>query len=71
VDTIGSFQVRHRAGLTIASGLVSSASVLHCDKLSWFRHIEALTVGFGVQALMVSGDNGLSATAGFGGSGRI
>jgi hypothetical protein len=37
--------------------------VLHCDKESWFCHIEAPTVGFGVQALIVSGDNGLSATA--------
>jgi hypothetical protein len=36
-------------------------NVLHCDKASWFRHIEAPTVRFGVLALIVSGDNGLSA----------
>jgi hypothetical protein len=35
--------------------------VLHCDKASWFGHIEAPTVRFIVQALIVSHDNGLSA----------
>jgi hypothetical protein len=35
--------------------------VLHCDKKSWFRHIEVPTVRFVVPALIVSGDNGLSA----------
>jgi hypothetical protein len=33
--------------------------VLHCDKVSWFRHIEAAAVGFVVLLLIVSGDNGL------------
>jgi hypothetical protein len=37
--------------------------VLHCDKASWFGHIEALTVRFVVLALIVSDDNGLSASA--------
>jgi hypothetical protein len=37
------------------------SDVLQCDKESWFGHIEALTLGFGVQALIVSGDIGLSA----------
>jgi hypothetical protein len=41
------------------SGLISASSVLHCDKESWFCHIEAPTVRFGVQALIVSSDNGL------------
>ena len=45
------------------SGLILRFDVLHCDKASWFRHIEAPTVGFVVQALIVSGDNGLSAAA--------
>jgi hypothetical protein len=35
--------------------------MLHCDKAFWFGHIEAPTVRFDVQALIVSGDNGLSA----------
>jgi hypothetical protein len=43
-----------------ASGLISASDVLHCDKVSWFRHIEAPPVGFVVHALIVSGDNGLS-----------
>jgi hypothetical protein len=51
----------------IASGLISAMGVLHCDKLSWFRHIEAPTVRFGVQALIVSDDNGLSTGLGSGG----
>jgi hypothetical protein len=55
----------------IASGLVSVASVLQCDKLSWFCHIEAPTVRFGVQALTVSGDNGLSTAVGYSGIGGI
>ena len=42
------------------SGLISASSVLHCDKESRFCHIEALTVRFLVQALIVSGDNGLN-----------
>jgi hypothetical protein len=44
-----------------AARLIAAANLLHCDKASWFRHIEAPTVGFGVFALIVSGDNGLSA----------
>jgi hypothetical protein len=32
--------------------------VLHCDKVSWFGHIEAPTARFVVPALIVSGDNG-------------
>jgi hypothetical protein len=43
-----------------ASKLTVSASVLHCDKVSWFGHIEASAPGFAVWALIVSGDNGLS-----------
>jgi hypothetical protein len=43
------------------SRLIAAFAVLHCDKLSWFCHIEAPTVRFPVQALIVSGDNGLSA----------
>jgi hypothetical protein len=39
------------------------AAVLHCGKKSWFGHIEAPTVRFVVLALIVSGDNGLSASA--------
>jgi hypothetical protein len=38
--------------------LISTAGLLHCDKVSWLCHIEAPTVRFGVQALMVLGDNG-------------
>jgi hypothetical protein len=34
--------------------------VLHCDKVSWFGHIEASALGFAVRALIVSGDNGLA-----------
>jgi hypothetical protein len=34
--------------------------VLHCDKVSWFGHIEAAAVRFVVLLLIVSGDNGLS-----------
>jgi hypothetical protein len=37
--------------------------LLQCDKASWFCHTEAPTVGFVVQALIVSGDNGLGAAA--------
>jgi hypothetical protein len=33
--------------------------VLHCDKASWFGHIEALTLRSVVLVLIVSGDNGL------------
>jgi hypothetical protein len=42
------------------SKLIVSAGVLHCDKVSWFGHIEASALGFVVWALIVSGDNGLS-----------
>jgi hypothetical protein len=38
---------------------ISGFGLLHCDKLSWFCHTEASTVRFVVQALIVSGDNGL------------
>jgi hypothetical protein len=41
------------------SKLRSAAGVLHCDKASWFRHIEAPSLLFVVQALIVSDDNGL------------
>jgi hypothetical protein len=34
--------------------------LLHCDKISSFGHIEAARSGFLVQALIVSGDNGLN-----------
>jgi hypothetical protein len=37
--------------------------VLHCDKASWFCHIEAPPVRFGVQGLIVSSDNSLSDAA--------
>jgi hypothetical protein len=37
---------------------ISASDVLHRDKVSWFCHIQALTVLFVVWALMVSGDNG-------------
>jgi hypothetical protein len=37
--------------------------VLHCDKASWFCHIEASRVRFVVSVLMVSGDNNLGAAA--------
>jgi hypothetical protein len=40
--------------------LITAFAVLHCDKVSWLGHIEAPTVRFVVQALIVSGDNGLS-----------
>jgi hypothetical protein len=40
--------------------------VLHCDRVSWFRHIEAPTVRSVVQALIVSGDNGLNGCSGIG-----
>jgi hypothetical protein len=40
-----------------------SPGVLHCDKTSWFGHIEAPPVRFVVLALIVSDDNGLSAAA--------
>jgi hypothetical protein len=33
--------------------------VLHCDKASWFRHIEASPLRFGGLGLIVSSDNGL------------
>jgi hypothetical protein len=47
------------------SRLMVAIAVLHCDKLSWFCHIEAPTVRFLVQALIVSGDNGLKRSGGF------
>jgi hypothetical protein len=34
--------------------------VLHCDKASWFRHIEASPLRFGGLGLIVSSDNGLN-----------
>ena len=34
--------------------------MLHRDKVPWFRHIEAPTVRFVLQALIVSGENGLA-----------
>jgi hypothetical protein len=37
--------------------------VLHCDKVSWFGHIQAPPVRFAVPALIVSSDNGLNAAA--------
>jgi hypothetical protein len=40
--------------------LFAAACVLHCDKVSWFGHIEASAVRFLLWALIVSGDNGLS-----------
>src|ERR1700722_14209638 len=50
---------RSMAGLR----LISTAGLLHCDTESWLCHIEAPTVRFGVQALIVLGDNGLGAAA--------
>src|ERR1039457_7186418 len=47
------------------SRLIAAFAVLHCDKVSWFGHIEAPTVRFLVQALIVSGDNGLKRSGGF------
>jgi hypothetical protein len=35
-------------------------AVLHCDKVSWFGHIEAPTARFAGLGLIVSTDNGLS-----------
>jgi hypothetical protein len=44
-------------GLALTSlGLI----LLHCDKVSSFRHIEAASLGFALLALIVSGDNGLN-----------
>jgi hypothetical protein len=43
-----------------ASKLIAGAGVLHCDKVSWFGHIEAPALGFAVWTLIVSGGNGLS-----------
>jgi hypothetical protein len=37
--------------------------LLHCDKASWFRHTEAPTVRFVVQALIVSDDSGFGGAA--------
>jgi hypothetical protein len=42
-----------------ASESISEANVLHCDKVSWFRHIQAPTMRSAVQASIVSGENGL------------
>jgi hypothetical protein len=59
-NTIGSFQVRHRADRrSEGAALISAFGVLHCDKASWFGHIEAPTLRFVVQGLIVSDDNGL------------
>jgi hypothetical protein len=44
----------------MGSRLSLRSLVLHCDKASWFRHIEASTIRFAVPALIVSGDNGLN-----------
>jgi hypothetical protein len=41
--------------ITLVSILASD--VLHCDKVSWFCHIQAPTAGFVVGALLVLGDN--------------
>jgi hypothetical protein len=41
------------------SGLIFALALLHCGKVSWFCHIEASALRFGVQALIVSGDIGL------------
>jgi hypothetical protein len=38
--------------------LIAAASLLHCDKVTWFCHIEALPVRLSVQALIVGGDSG-------------
>jgi hypothetical protein len=43
-----------------ASKPIAVAGVLHCDKVSWFGHIEAAALRFLVWGLIVSGDNGLS-----------
>jgi hypothetical protein len=39
------------------------SAMLHCDKVSWFCHIEAPTARFAVLALIVSRGNGLSGLA--------
>jgi hypothetical protein len=41
-------------------GLIFALALLHCGKLSRFCHIEASALQFGVQALIVSGNNGLN-----------
>jgi hypothetical protein len=43
--------------------LIPGFVVLHCDKVSWFGHIQAPPVRFAVPALIVSSDNGLNAAA--------
>jgi len=42
------------------SGQSFALALLQCGKVSWFRHIEASALQFVVQALIVSGDNGLN-----------
>jgi hypothetical protein len=51
-----------RISATQISRLTFASDVLHCDKVSCFCHIEASTVRSALQALIVSGDNGLSGT---------
>jgi hypothetical protein len=43
--------------------LIAGFGVLHCDKASWFGHIEALTLRLAIPALTVSSDNSLNAAA--------
>jgi hypothetical protein len=52
-----------RRSTTADSALTAISDVLQCDKVSWFCHIEALTLRFVVQALIVSDDTGSSAVA--------
>jgi hypothetical protein len=41
-------------------GINFALALLHCGKVSRFCHIEASALQFGVQALIVSGNNGLN-----------
>ncbi len=52
-----------RRSTTADSALTAISDVLQCDKVSWFCHIEALTLRFVVQDLIVSDDTGSSAVA--------
>jgi hypothetical protein len=47
------------------SGESFALALLHCEKASWFGHIEASTVRFVLLDLIVSGNNGLNGSGGF------
>jgi hypothetical protein len=44
--------------MTAGSKLIAATSLLHCDKVTWFCHIEASPVRLIAQALIVAGDSG-------------